>query len=82
MNLIGGLDLVVVPGVAFTVNGIRLGHGKGYYDRFLQALMQLPNQSPPKTIALAFHQQIVKSIPTSQFDIKIDRVLYTMATDT
>lgn len=37
------LDMVVMPGMAFDKGLARLGHGKGYYDFFLQRLHQRGN---------------------------------------
>lgn len=51
------LDLVLVPGVAFDVNGYRLGYGQGFYDRFLQAL-----KPGIGIVGLAFSFQIVASV--------------------
>ncbi|XP_023710447.1 5-formyltetrahydrofolate cyclo-ligase isoform X2 [Cryptotermes secundus] len=73
----GGLDLVLVPGLAFTVNGRRLGRGKGYYDTFLNRC-RATQATPPFTVGLAFSQQIVADIPTDKNDACIDLVLYRM----
>lgn len=62
------IDLVIIPGVAFTKEGDRLGRGKGYYDRLL------PRLSSPK-VGICFPFQIVPDIPTEPFDIKMDIVM-------
>lgn len=64
------LDLIIVPGVAFTIRGHRLGRGGGYYDRFL-------SQLEPKTlsIALSFEMQILNKIPIDIQDIPVDYII-------
>ncbi|XP_076268064.1 5-formyltetrahydrofolate cyclo-ligase-like [Rhynchophorus ferrugineus] len=71
----GGLDLIICPGVAFTKEGYRLGHGGGYYDRFIRKLQQI-QATPPVTIAVAFKEQILDEIPVEDTDTTIDRVLF------
>ena len=72
---LGGLDLMVVPGVAFTRDGIRLGHGKGYYDLYLQRLQERYPTSKVYTIGICFAQQIFPKIPFSDHDVFIDEVI-------
>lgn len=60
------IDLVVVPGIAFDKNNVRLGRGHGYYDRFLS---RLPDTA--KTIGLAFDFQVVDHLPKDSHDIPV-----------
>ncbi len=60
------IDLVVVPGVAFDKNNVRLGRGHGYYDRFLCGL---PKKT--KTIGLAFDFQVLEYLPKDSHDIPV-----------
>jgi 5-formyltetrahydrofolate cyclo-ligase len=64
------VDLMVVPALAFDKFCHRLGHGGGYYDRFLEKMPQ-----PVFTVGLAFDFQIVDKLPTHATDIPVDRVL-------
>jgi 5-formyltetrahydrofolate cyclo-ligase len=50
------IDCALVPGLAFTEQGYRIGYGGGFYDRFL-------NEWPGFSCALAFEEQIVSSLP-------------------
>jgi 5-formyltetrahydrofolate cyclo-ligase len=64
------IDVVIVPGLAFTAAGDRLGQGGGWYDRFLAKL------GPGATkIGVAFTPQIVDSLPVEPHDIRVDVVI-------
>ncbi len=62
------IDCVLVPGLAFSKEGKRLGRGMGFYDRFLSKIRA------PK-IGIAFELQIEKNIPMTEFDQKVDMVV-------
>lgn len=62
--------LVILPGVAFDADRNRMGYGRGYYDRFLEAI----DKDIPK-IALCFKEQIVDEVPHETTDIKADQIL-------
>lgn len=59
------LDLVLVPGVVFAKDGLRIGRGKGHYDRLL------PGVRGGKC-GLAFDQQIEAGIPRELHDVSLD----------
>lgn len=62
------LDVILVPTVGITPNGIRLGYGHGFYDRFLA-------KHKTTTISLTLEKQIVKNIPRSEHDMLIDWIV-------
>jgi len=62
------IDVILVPNIGMTRTGSRLGYGYGYYDRFLK------NSDVP-SIALTYAKQIVKKVPTSENDVKIDWIV-------
>lgn len=66
-------DLIVVPMVAFDRAGIRLGHGRGYYDRGVLAL-HAKGLRPP-LVGLAFSVQEVAAIPTEPHDVGMDWIV-------
>lgn len=64
------IELIVVPGLAFSPAGARLGYGGGYYD---QLLGHWPGR--PFLVAPAFALQVVPSVPTGPHDVPVDLVL-------
>lgn len=52
-----------------------MGHGKGYYDEFLSNLINF-QPKPPRTVALAFREQVLENIPHDDKDVIIDQVIF------
>lgn len=64
------VDLFLVPGLAFTARGVRLGRGGGYYDRLL------PRRHPRSTaLGLCFARQIIATLPAEPHDHDVDAVV-------
>jgi 5-formyltetrahydrofolate cyclo-ligase len=63
------LDLVLVPGLAFTAGGHRLGRGGGFYDRALAGL------SRARRFGIALPGQLLTALPCEPHDQRVDRVL-------
>lgn len=62
------IDLFVVPGLAFTRGGARLGHGTGFYDKLL-------SQTQKPRIGLAYSFQIVSDIEQMSYDVSVTNVI-------
>jgi 5-formyltetrahydrofolate cyclo-ligase len=65
------IDIIIVPGIAFDYQGNRLGHGRGYFDRFLK---KVPLDIP--RIGLAYGIQILDHLPISCLDVPVSKLIY------
>lgn len=62
------LDLAIIPGIAFSQNGHRIGYGKGFYDRLLKKI------NCPK-IGVAYDFQIVDNIAGQEHDVPLNAII-------
>ena len=65
------IALVLVPGLAFTIEGDRLGHGAGFYDRFLATI-----PAGTSTAGICFSCQILENLPAEPHDIRVHAVFH------
>lgn len=62
--------LILVPGLAFSKNGDRLGRGGGFYDKYLTRFAYL------YSLGICFSDQIRGVIPVNEDDKSVDKVIY------
>jgi 5-formyltetrahydrofolate cyclo-ligase len=65
----GRLDLIIAPGLAFTLRGDRLGYGGGYYDRFLGSHRDI------RKCVLTYDSLILDSLPVKDNDVPVDYLI-------
>ena len=65
---INDLDVIIVPGLAFTRTGNRIGYGGGFYDRFLIKTNAI-------SIGLAFDKQVINKLPHNKDDSILDYIV-------
>lgn len=67
-----GVEMIVVPGVAFDRQNHRMGRGRGFYDRLLKST---PNAYK---VGVCFDFQMVDNVPVEPFDVPMDEVVVEM----
>lgn len=64
------IDVMILPGLAFTADGLRLGRGKGYYDKYMSR-----ERCRTYTIGICHTVQLLDILPVEQHDKRLDEVI-------
>lgn len=62
------IDLVLLPGLAFSEDGLRLGYGKGVYDRLLA-------NTDASKIGVCFDLQVIDNFNAENHDLRVDFII-------
>ena len=71
------LELVLMPLVAYSPTGVRLGMGAGYYDRAFEFCAGAP-EAGPLLVGVAYSLQQVDSLPAAAWDVPMHAVINDM----
>ncbi|MBI1733328.1 MAG: 5-formyltetrahydrofolate cyclo-ligase [Gammaproteobacteria bacterium] len=65
----GHIDVVIAPGLAFTPDGIRIGYGRGYYDRWFAT------HAHGLRVGIVFDAQVQSDLPADADDIRMHMLI-------
>lgn len=69
-NAIDDVDLIILPASAADAKGIRMGWGRGYFDKLLGSMENLP-----PTYAVVYDTELLESVPSEPHDYSVDGVV-------
>ncbi len=67
---INGVDLIIVPAASIDRTGMRMGWGRGYFDKTLGSM-----ENCPPVYAVIFDDELVDSLPSERHDQRVDGVV-------
>lgn len=67
-EIVKNLDVILVPAIALSKDGFRLGYGFGYYDKYLHG-------KKSTAIALSYAKQVIRSFPVDDHDVKMNFIV-------
>jgi len=70
-----GVDVFMVPGLAFDRVGARVGYGGGYYDELAAYVRAHPDATSARFIGFAFDFQLVDTCPSGEWDVPLDCIV-------
>ena len=65
-------EVIIVPGLAFSIGGYRLGFGLGYYDRYLN---EARNLDKIIAVGVCSHERLCEYLPYHSYDAKMDYII-------
>lgn len=74
MDTMNGLDLMILPAMAFTKKCYRLGHGVGFYDDYIKR-HYIKYGKKPYLLGIGLKEQLLDDIPLEDHDEKLDGII-------
>ncbi|NLK46991.1 MAG: 5-formyltetrahydrofolate cyclo-ligase [Treponema sp.] len=69
-------SIFVVPGLAFALDGTRLGYGQGFYDRYIEGVYRTNSSVylPKAIIGFCYDCQVFEELPSDDFDVPLTHI--------